>query len=187
MVLAPAGEAIKHGGDCYLKWAGKLHRWSHTGYEELDQRELPSPPLSSSPPLPLSSPSPLPSQQAPVMVHVLTPPSLVRCLSAGFQPRTPHPSAHGTVQPKEEKGTAHSAGIGDSASARNSNYSDRNSNGSGNCKSGCTSGTANGGRGSSYGGTFPSSAVDAQSHLTFSSRKTSASRKRPRAAGFDEH
>ena len=65
-----AGESIEARKDCFLKWAGKLHRWSHTGYQAFCD-------------------SASPDQQ----VQVLTPPSLVAAMRQGFRPRSPHPSA----------------------------------------------------------------------------------------------
>jgi hypothetical protein len=78
---ADARAVLEPGQDraCWLKWSGKLHRWSHLGYTE--QRDCAC---------------------APRHVDVLTPPSICATLEAGFRPALPHPSA------LEPDGTSHS-------------------------------------------------------------------------------
>lgn len=58
-------------GDCWLKWAGHLHRWGHVGYVQRRENVAGTQP-----------------------VRVLTPRSMVATMRAGFEPSLPHISAH---------------------------------------------------------------------------------------------
>ena len=60
--------------DAWLLWKGALHRWSHEGYTEH---------------------VPLPADDT--NVQVLTPPTLVAAIAAGFEPQPPHESV---IQPR---------------------------------------------------------------------------------------
>ena len=71
----PPGAMITLENEPWLLWGNKLHRWSHEGY--VQQR------------------SDVPGDQ---QVQLLTPPSLVAAICAGFRPGLPHISARGDAQ-----------------------------------------------------------------------------------------